>query len=90
MAAPPYRFLIKYATTFGDDATIPTRDDGVQHFVEGSSAVRDALVLLREVVGVAAAAAVREELAAAAQLVEVEAGHVAGADALVLLLRTSV
>ena len=62
----------------------------MQHFVEGSSAVRDALVLLREVVGVAAAAAVREKLAAAAQLVEVEAGHVAGADALVLLLRTSV
>ena len=62
----------------------------MQHFVEGSSAVRDALVLLREVVGVAATAVVREELAAAAQLVEVEAGHVAGADALVLLLRTSV
>ena len=62
----------------------------MQHLVEGSPAVGDALVLRLEVVGVAAAAAVREELAAAAQLVEVEAGHVAGADALVLLLRTSV
>ena len=67
-----------------------TRDDRVQHFVDGSSAVGGALVLRLEVVGVAAAAAVREELAAAAQLVEVEAGHVAGADALVLLLRTRV
>ena len=58
----------------------------MEDLVEGSAAVRDALVLRLEVVGVSAAAAVGEELAAAAPLVEVEAGNVAGADALVLLL----
>ena len=63
-----------------------TGHDGVEDLVEGSAAVRDALVLRLEVVGVSAAAAVGEELAAAAPLVEVEAGNVAGADALVLLL----
>ena len=63
-----------------------TGHHGVEDLVEGSAAVRDALVLRLEVVGVSAAAAVGEELAAAAPLVEVEAGNVAGADALVLLL----
>ena len=67
-----------------------TGHDGVEDLVEGSAAVRDALVLRLEVVGVSAAAAVGEELAAAAPLVEVEAGNVAGADALVLLLRARV
>ena len=62
----------------------------MEDLVEGSAAVRDALVLRLEVVGVSAAAAVGEELAAAAPLVEVEAGNVAGADALVLLLRARV
>ena len=70
--------------------TTLTGHDGVEDLVEGSAAVRDALVLRLEVVGVSAAAAVGEELAAAAPLVEVEAGNVAGADALVLLLRARV
>ena len=67
-----------------------TGHNGVEDLVEGSAAVRDALVLRLEVVGVSAAAAVGEELAAAAPLVEVEARNVAGADALVLLLRARV
>ena len=69
---------------------VPTRNDSVQHLVEGPPAIGDALVLRLEVVGVAAAAAVGEEFAAAAQLVEVKAGHVPGTNAFVFLLRTCV
>ena len=54
------------------------------------SAVSRALFLGLKVVVVAPAAAVREQLAPAELLVEVETRHVAGADALVSLLGAGV
>ena len=51
----------------------------------GAAAVGDARFLRVEVVGVAAAAAVGEELAPPEFFVEVEFGHVARADALVFV-----
>ena len=56
----------------------------------GPPAAADAALLSEEVVGVAPAAAVREEEAARGALVKVKPGHVARADALVLHLRALV
>ena len=55
-----------------------------------SPAGGDAALLRQEVVGVAAATPVGEEQAALGRLVEVEAGHVAGTDTLVLHQRALV
>ena len=56
----------------------------------GAAAGPDAALLREEVVGVAPAAAVREEEAARGALVKVEPRHVSRADALVLHLRALV
>ena len=64
--------------------------DGVYERPPGPPAAADAALLREEVVGVAPAAAIREEEAARGTLVKVEPRHVARADALVLHLRALV
>ena len=62
----------------------------MEHPLKRPAAVRHALLLGLEVVVVSSAPAVREELAAAEDLVEVETGNVAGTDAFVFGLGTGV
>ena len=62
----------------------------VEHVLVGAAAVRNALVDGLEVVAVAAAASVREELAAAELFVEIEPRHISRTNSFVPFLRTGV